>query len=76
MRLPLRQTLVSAIVLVATHTAFAQPSKTVELEDLTWTEIRDEIHAGKTTLIIPIGSVSLRRSGKIGQPKLRRPRWP
>jgi creatinine amidohydrolase/Fe(II)-dependent formamide hydrolase-like protein len=55
MRFPLRQTLVSVIVLVATHTAFAQPSKTVELEDLTWTEIRDEIHAGKTTLIIPIG---------------------
>jgi creatinine amidohydrolase/Fe(II)-dependent formamide hydrolase-like protein len=55
MRFPLRQTLVSVIVLVATHTTFAQPPKTVELEDLTWTEIRDEIHAGKTTLIIPIG---------------------
>ncbi|VVE52275.1 creatininase [Pandoraea cepalis] len=37
------------------QTVFAQPPKTVELEDLTWTEIRDEIHAGKTTLIIPIG---------------------
>ena len=55
MRFPLRKTLVSVIVLVATHTAFAQVPKTIELEDLTWTEIRDEIHAGKTTLIIPIG---------------------
>jgi creatinine amidohydrolase len=55
MRFPLRQALVPVIVLVATQTVFAQPPKTVELEDLTWTEIRDEIHAGKTTLIIPIG---------------------
>jgi creatinine amidohydrolase len=55
MRLPLRQALGSVILLVATQTVFAQVPKTVELEDLTWTEIRDAIHAGKTTLIIPIG---------------------
>ncbi|WP_266157097.1 creatininase family protein [Dyella silvatica] len=29
--------------------------KTVLLEDLTWTELRDQIQAGKTTIIIPIG---------------------
>ena len=28
---------------------------TVFLEDLTWTELRDEIVAGKTTVIVPIG---------------------
>jgi creatinine amidohydrolase/Fe(II)-dependent formamide hydrolase-like protein len=37
------------------HTAFAQTPKTVELEDMTWTEIRDAVHAGRTTMIIPIG---------------------
>jgi creatinine amidohydrolase/Fe(II)-dependent formamide hydrolase-like protein len=25
------------------------------LEDLTWTELRDDILAGKTTIIVPIG---------------------
>jgi creatinine amidohydrolase/Fe(II)-dependent formamide hydrolase-like protein len=25
------------------------------VEDLTWTELRDEIHGGKTTIIVPIG---------------------
>ena len=30
-------------------------SDSVFLEDLTWTEVRDVIHAGKTTVIIPVG---------------------
>jgi len=30
-------------------------SDSVFLEDLTWTEVRDDIHAGKTTIIIPVG---------------------
>src|SRR5438132_4828804 len=30
-------------------------SDTVFLEELTWTELRDLIRAGKTTIIIPIG---------------------
>ncbi|GAC1407934.1 MAG: hypothetical protein NVSMB6_06300 [Burkholderiaceae bacterium] len=30
-------------------------SSSVFLEDLTWTEVRDDIHAGKTTIIIPAG---------------------
>jgi creatinine amidohydrolase len=55
MRFPLRQAFGSIIFLVATQTVFAQITKSVELEDLTWTEIRDEIHSGKTTIIIPIG---------------------
>ncbi|MHB8414094.1 MAG: creatininase family protein [Acidiferrobacteraceae bacterium] len=43
------------VFLVFVRPAFAQPPKTVLLEDLTWTELRDEIRAGKTTIIIPIG---------------------
>lgn len=34
--------------------AWAQ-SSSVFLEDLTWTEVRDDLNAGKTTIIIPIG---------------------
>jgi len=35
--------------------AFAQTPDTVFLEDLTWTELQDQIRAGKTTVIVPIG---------------------
>jgi creatinine amidohydrolase len=45
----------AAIVFALTHAAAAQVSGTVQLEDMTWTELRDNIHAGKTTIIIPIG---------------------
>ncbi len=56
MRLFLRRALACAIFfLVATQAVFAQVPKTVLLEDLTWTELRDQIQAGKTTIIIPIG---------------------
>ena len=33
----------------------AHATETVFLEELTWTELRDQIRAGKTTVIIPIG---------------------
>ena len=33
----------------------AQAQHSVHLEDLTWTEVRDAVHAGKTTIIIPAG---------------------
>src|SRR6201993_2773790 len=33
----------------------AHAADTVFLEELTWTELRDQIRAGKTTIIIPIG---------------------
>jgi creatinine amidohydrolase/Fe(II)-dependent formamide hydrolase-like protein len=36
-------------------TARAQRPDTVRLEQLTWTEIRDAVRAGKTTIIIPVG---------------------
>jgi creatinine amidohydrolase len=55
MRFPLRQAVGAALLLALAQIALATPPKTVELEDLTWTELRDEIHAGKTTILIPIG---------------------
>jgi creatinine amidohydrolase len=33
----------------------AEAPSTVLLERLTWTEVRDALHAGKTTIIIPVG---------------------
>jgi len=43
-------------LLVAIGTpAFAQPPDTVLLEELTWTELRARLQAGKTTIIVPIG---------------------
>ena len=33
----------------------AQAAETVFLEELTWTELRDQIRSGKTTIIVPIG---------------------
>jgi creatinine amidohydrolase len=55
MRFPLRRAFASVILLIATQAVFAQTPKTVFLEDLTWTELRDQIQAGKTTIVIPIG---------------------
>jgi creatinine amidohydrolase len=42
-------------VLTSTVGASAQAPDTVSLEELTWTEVRDAIRAGKTTIIIPAG---------------------
>ncbi|WP_244111973.1 creatininase family protein [Burkholderia diffusa] len=47
--------LAAVIVLFAAQASMAQTPRSVQLEDLTWTELRDAIHAGKTTIIIPIG---------------------
>src|SRR5271169_2991918 len=33
----------------------ARAADTVFLEELTWTELRDDIRAGMTTIIVPIG---------------------
>jgi hypothetical protein len=42
-------------LLLCTLAAFAQTPDTVFLEELTWTEVRDSLSAGRTTLIIPTG---------------------
>jgi len=44
-----------AILAVSIQAASAQAVTSVYLEDLTWTELRDEIAAGTTTVIVPIG---------------------
>lgn len=51
----LRIAFIVAAVIASTHAARAQAPDTVQLEDLTWTELRDAVKAGKTTAIIPIG---------------------
>ncbi len=54
MRISLR--LVSLVLLLAAclH-AQAQAPASVYLEDLTWTELRDQVKGGSTTIIVPIG---------------------
>ena len=55
MLLCLRRALSCAILLIAAQAALAQGPASVFLEDVTWTELRDALAAGKTTAIIPIG---------------------
>jgi creatinine amidohydrolase/Fe(II)-dependent formamide hydrolase-like protein len=55
MLLWLRRVLSCAILLIAAQAALAQAPASVWLEDVTWTELRDLLAAGKTTVIIPIG---------------------
>ena len=43
-----------ASLLFAAGTALAEPPS-VYTGELTWTEVRDALHAGKTTIIVPIG---------------------
>jgi creatinine amidohydrolase/Fe(II)-dependent formamide hydrolase-like protein len=51
----MRVGLVLLVVAVFAGPAFAQTPDTVFLEELTWTEVRDAIAAGKTTIILPTG---------------------
>jgi creatinine amidohydrolase len=48
-------TVVACLFLTLTSRAFAQAPDTVFLEELTWTELRDLIRSGKTTIILPTG---------------------
>ena len=50
-----RVLLVLLLLLLACTSARAEQPATVFLEELTWTELRDLIAAGTTTVIIPIG---------------------
>jgi creatinine amidohydrolase len=47
--------LLLAILSLAAAQAFAQGAQTVFLDELTWTELRDEIGAGRRTVLVPIG---------------------
>ena len=44
-----------SLVLIAAAPAFAVAPDTVLLEELTWTELRDAIGAGTTTILVPVG---------------------
>ena len=46
--------LLCAVGLAASTQVFAAPPA-VYLEDLTWTEVRDAVTAGTTTIILPVG---------------------
>ena len=44
-----------SLALIVAAPALAQPPDTVLLEELTWTELRDAIGAGATTILVPVG---------------------
>ena len=53
---PLLRALLAALLLAAGATAIAAPPAAGPyIEDLTWTELRDRIAAGSTTVLVPIG---------------------
>jgi len=43
-----------SLLAIVVGPACAQPPDTVFLEELTWTELRAAVQAGKTTIIVPI----------------------
>ena len=45
----------AAALLATAGGAIAEPAKSVFLEDLTWTEVREATKTGRTTIIVPIG---------------------
>src|SRR6267142_4258967 len=57
MIIPMRSHILAAAlgVLATAAGAGAQTPDSVLLEELTWTEVRDAVRAGKTTIIIPVG---------------------
>jgi creatinine amidohydrolase len=50
-----RISLLLVAMLIAITAALAQAADSVFLEELTWTELRDLVKSGKTTIIVPIG---------------------
>jgi len=45
----------AALLLCIAAAVHAEGAKSAFLEELTWTELRDEIRAGKSTVIVPVG---------------------
>ena len=54
-RLMAKGLLILWVLLIGSAAAHAAPSQSVYLEDLTWPELRADIAAGKTTILVPIG---------------------
>ena len=44
------------LLLAVPLAAHAAPPPTAFLEELTWTELRDQVQSGKTTIIVPLGA--------------------
>ncbi len=53
----MRLFLILMAVFLGSAPALAQAPKTVFLEELTWTELRALVKAGKTTILVPVGGV-------------------
>ena len=51
----MRTLILASALATLSLSASAQPPDTVFIEELTWTEVRDAIKAGKTTVILPTG---------------------
>lgn len=51
----MRTVILASALATLSLSAFAQAPDTVFIEELTWTEVRDAIKAGKTTVILPTG---------------------
>lgn len=49
------QFLIAALALLVSHVVSAENISSVFLEDLTWTELKAQVNAGVTTVIVPIG---------------------
>jgi creatinine amidohydrolase/Fe(II)-dependent formamide hydrolase-like protein len=50
-----RRALASLVLAAVAQVCLAQAPQSVQLQNFTWTELREQIRAGKTTVIIPIG---------------------
>jgi len=55
MHFPLRRLVAFVLFVLVAQASLAQAPASVQLQNFTWTELRDQIRAGKTTVIIPIG---------------------
>ena len=51
----LRTSILLLAMVIGIPAARAQAPASVFLEELTWTELRDLVKSGKTTIIVPIG---------------------
>jgi creatinine amidohydrolase len=51
----MRPLFLAALLFAAAASAAPQKPPSVSLEQLTWTELRDQIKSGKTTILVPIG---------------------
>lgn len=54
-RTALQAVLCLLLACAALPTAYAAGSQSTQLEELTWTEVRDRLAAGSTTILVPIG---------------------